>query len=86
MLRDRGGPVDLTEADFTPRATYGEDRAQLEDAHAWMRRELAAIPADELGARLNGETPAVDFLAAAIRHDAWHAGQIIVARRLYRAR
>ena len=30
------------------------------------------------------ENPTSEMLAAWIRHDAWHAGQIIVARRLYR--
>lgn len=86
MLRDRGGPVDLGGVAFTPAPSYAEDLAQLEAAHAWLRSELAALPAAELGVKVNGTTPAADFLAAVIRHDAWHAGQIVVTRRLYRAR
>ncbi len=61
-------------------STFVQDLAALHEAHRAEREEIAAIPDAEL-------TPAVaDFLTNIIRHDIWHAGQIAVARRLWRKR
>ena len=84
LVRDRGKAVDRSEAAFTPGESYAADLAQLIEAHQWLRREVAAMAPAELALKLNEKVPADEFIAATIRHDAWHAGQIIVARRLYR--
>ena len=55
------------------------DRAALRDA-------ITAVPDDQLDEKVyNGDTIAA-FVRMVTRHDAWHSGQVAVARRLYRTR
>jgi hypothetical protein len=51
-----------------------------------LRDTIATLPDDALDEKVfNGDAVAM-FVRMVIRHDAWHAGQIAVARRLYRMR
>ena len=71
---------------WTPHATFAELRAFLEAAHGEQRSALAALSADALDLVAGNGMPFREFLSMATRHDAWHAAQIAVARRLYRTR
>ena len=51
-----------------------------------LRDAVAAVPEDALDEKVyNGDSIAM-FVRMVTRHDAWHLGQIAVARRLYRTR
>ena len=76
-IRGEGEP---TPQPRTPDTRFEQDVAELHAAHAVEREAIAALSDAEL-------TPELErFLAAIIRHDVWHAGQIAVARRLWRTR
>ena len=59
-------------------------RNLLAAAHAEERAALAALRAEDLALPLGGGMTVGEFATMAIRHDAWHASQIAVARRLLR--
>lgn len=54
----------------------------LAAANAALRAEIEALPDTELQAHLPSGKTKADFVLAAIRHIAWHAGQIATIRRL----
>lgn len=58
----------------------------LEQTRSELRAEIACIDDASLTARCRGEMTVAEFLLMVIRHEAWHAGQIVVIRRLYRTR
>ena len=83
----RAGETDPPEAEpWTPLSTYAEIRAALDAAHAAQRAAVAALPEERLGEIAGNGMPFREFLAMFTRHDAWHASQVVVARRLYRTR
>ncbi len=55
------------------------DRADLRDA-------IAELSEEQLDEKLYYGGTVVDLVRGTVRHDAWHGGQIAVARRLYRTR
>ncbi len=64
-------------------AAFLEDLAR---AHRTERAALSVVKRADLERVLpNGQT-VLRQIAIALRHDAWHAGQIALARRLWRAR
>jgi len=71
---------------WVPVAAFAELRAQLKGAHEEERLAMSAITDAQLDDIAGDEMPLRDFLAMIIRHDAWHAAQIAVARRLFRTR
>jgi hypothetical protein len=66
--------------------SFAAIRAELESAHAAQRAGIAALSEADYGLRCGNGMPLSEFLAMAIRHDAWHAAQIVVVRRLFRTR
>lgn len=68
-----------------PAASFAEEREGLAAAHAEQRAAIASLSDDDLDRPVIDGPPLADFLATTIRHDAWHAGQIAVIRRLRRA-
>ncbi len=87
LVRERATSVERPEAGpFTPRDSFAAHRAELEAAHAEQRAAIAEVQPDELALLAGNSMPMDEFLAMSIRHDAWHASQIVVARRLYRKR
>lgn len=68
------------------RPDFAAERAELDAAHEAQRAALLEVTADELEASACGKMPLGEFIAMTTRHDAWHASQIAVARRLYRTR
>jgi hypothetical protein len=56
----------------------------LAQAHAEQLAALGALTDAQLDVDIRGGMSVVDFAAMNIRHDAWHASQIAVARRLLR--
>jgi len=78
-----------TEARFPPRVPLPSLALELEAldaAHAEERRAFASVRDEDLGAEVAERMTLSAFLALAVRHDSWHAGQIAVARRLFRNR
>jgi len=71
---------------WTPVATFVESRELLETMHSRQRAAMAAFRDDQLDLIAGNGMPFREFLSMSIRHDAWHGGQIVVARRLYRTR
>ena len=69
-----------------PTATFAEDRVELAEAHGAQRDAIASLSDSDLELPVGNGMPLGEFLAMAIRHDTWHAAQITVARRLWRAR
>ncbi|MBS1911572.1 MAG: DinB family protein [Bacteroidetes bacterium] len=59
--------------------------AALEDARLAMRAAIAAA-GDDLEKPCVRSMNVAEFVVMATRHNCWHAGQIAVARRLYRNR
>ncbi len=75
--------------DIAPRRVledFAAEHESLVTAHAEQRGAIVGIGDDDLSAVVCGMRPLGEFLAMTIRHDSWHAAQIAVARRLYRAR
>jgi hypothetical protein len=70
---------------WTPRPDLRSLRGALQDAHEAQRAAIADFPDDRLDVVAGNDMPFREFLAMCIRHDTWHASQIAVARRLYRA-
>ncbi len=68
-----------------PLSSLAEERAALEAAHAAQREAIASVQDVDLPAVACGKMPLGEFLAMATRHDTWHAAQIAVVRRIYRA-
>ncbi len=67
-------------------ATWPDARAALEDAHAALRAAVTQVQDDALASLACGNMPVGTFIAMMTRHDAWHAAQIVLVRRLYRMR
>lgn len=73
--------------DWTPHADPLAELPRLKRIQAAYRREVAALRTRGLGGRVHGGTLGVPaFLQMALRHDVWHAAQIRLVRRLWRAR
>ena len=71
---------------WTPCRTVAELLEVLGAAHREQREAIAGLGEDRLDLDAGNGMPYREFLAMCIRHDAWHAGQMAVARRLYRTR
>ena len=69
-----------------PEPTFAAEFARLEEVRAREFDQLATLTEDDLDRTTPGGTSLLEFIAATIRHDSWHAGQIAVARRLFRSR
>ncbi len=60
--------------------------ASMERAHAELRAEMAGLSERDLSQECARGMDVEEFLRMVIRHATWHAGQIVVLRRLYRQR
>ncbi len=72
-----------------PKKERGDDslasiRAELESSHQRQRGALEGLSDDDLQSRTLDGVPFEEVVRANIRHDTWHAGQIVVARRAWR--
>jgi len=85
-LRHRREPKSPKEHERRPAGSLAEELLALKVAHANERAEVAACADAELGERVGGRMLLAEFLSLVARHDAWHASQIAVARRLWRER
>jgi len=86
ILRHRADSASPPAPARKPFRTFQEEMLALKVAHAGQRAALAEIADEELGRSVLGKMPLGEFIAMILRHDAWHAGQIALARRLYRER
>lgn len=60
--------------------------ANLLHDRAVLRDTIAMLTEDELDEKLYYDGTVADLVRGTVRHDAWHGGQIALARRLYRTR
>lgn len=67
-------------------AEIGELIHRLESARLLLRREIEKLSETDLQAPCARGMNVDQFLRMVIRHETWHAGQIVVIRRLYRQR
>ncbi|MCC7139838.1 MAG: DinB family protein [Planctomycetes bacterium] len=86
VVRARTAATVPDPAPRVPRATFAEDLESLRRAHDEQRAAVAALTPADLDGLVRDRTPLAEFLAATLRHDAWHGGQLAVARRLWRTR
>ena len=66
-------------------ATLADELQALAAAHAEEREAFAGLRDADLDVEAGGNMPMREFLAMAIRHDSWHASQIVLLRRMARA-
>ncbi len=83
-LRNIGGAERPPIREWTPAATFPALRAQLVAEHNEQRAAIAALTPADLASTVGNGMGTAEFIAMATRHDAWHAAQIVVARRLLR--
>jgi hypothetical protein len=76
-------PADV---DVPSGASLDEAIENLKQLRAELRKTIANVPENELEDPLYDERPVVALARSTVRHDAWHASQIAVAKRLYRMR
>ena len=82
---DPGQP--LREDDrLDPEPTYAAEFARLEKIRREEFDQIAGLDDDDLARTTSSGKSVLEFLVATTRHDTWHAGQIAMARRLYRRR
>lgn len=86
LVRRRGESGPPPAVPRPPDRTFQEEVAELDAAHTAQREAIAACTSENLDIVVGNGMPLREFLAMCVRHDTWHAGQIAVARRLYRAR
>ena len=67
-------------------AEIGELIGRLERARLLLRSEIEKMSDIDLRGPCARGVDVAEFLRMAIRHETWHAGQIVVIRRLYRQR
>ncbi|MEM7167703.1 MAG: DinB family protein [Planctomycetota bacterium] len=65
--------------------SFEEEHARLQTIHDAQRQAIAALSDEDLDREVPGSGSLASFLATTLRHDIWHAGQIALVRRLYRA-
>ncbi|MGE0192793.1 MAG: DinB family protein [Planctomycetota bacterium] len=65
--------------------TLAEELDALAAAHGEEREAFAGLRPADLELVAGGNMPMREFLAMATRHDSWHASQIVLLRRLFRA-
>ena len=85
ILRNR--PV-TTYPDLLPPkvSTLSELLRELDKGIKELREAIASLNDSSLGEPCLGEQSTAEFLGNVMRHHTWHAGSIIVGRRLYRQR
>jgi uncharacterized damage-inducible protein DinB len=86
LLRNRGTKERPSGGRRTPTTDIAADIAELAASQADLLAALDEIQADELTGSVPTGMAIPEFLSMITRHDAWHGGQIAMARRLYRAR
>jgi hypothetical protein len=86
LVEERGSTRGLPVSVRTPTASYAEEQKALAAAHEAQRAAIVACTDDDLTTTVATGTRLDEFLAMTIRHDAWHAAQIALARRLWRTR
>ncbi len=78
---------EATESFPPPEAhSLAEAIAHLERDRATLRSAIAAVPEAELDDAVSDYNTVAQLVRMTVRHDAWHASQIVLAKRLYRMR
>ncbi|MEM8886075.1 MAG: DinB family protein [Planctomycetota bacterium] len=85
-LRHRGKEGAVECEPLKPRASFAESLEQLKQVHEAQRELVASLQDEDLALTVENGVRVSEYLATTLRHDAWHAAQIAVARRLWRTR
>ena len=92
LLGEKKGSFVLKGSNWFARPTESDEQAWREDVdllrreHRAMRESVAVLSARELFSHVHNSTITADFLIRGIAaHDLYHAGQIQLLKRLYRA-
>ncbi len=86
LLRKRGEAERPSVDPRSPTTDIAGEIAELSAAQADLLEAAAGIEPVELSGSVPTGMAIPEFLSLVARHDAWHGGQIALARRLYRAR
>jgi hypothetical protein len=60
--------------------------ANLKHYRAELRNAIASVPEEQLDDEVSNYKTVAQLARMTVRHDAWHASQIVIAKRLYRMR
>lgn len=66
--------------------SLAEAISNLKLYRAELRNAIASVPEEQLDDEIFNYKTVAQFARMTVRHDAWHASQIAIARRLYRMR
>lgn len=87
VLRNRPEKDFPEAAPGSPLTTFSAALEELRASHAALRAEVSKVKAGELkDACGHGSRNVADFIAGCLRHEIWHAGSMVLIRRLYRAK
>jgi len=86
VILQRARPGEPATPPRPPHQGFEVELVGLRAAHAVQRAAIAALGDTDLATRVGSAMSLVEFVTMCTRHDVWHAAQIAVARRLYRAR
>lgn len=70
---------------WIPLESLEAERRALAAAHDGQRKALVELGESALDAVAGNDMPFHEFIAMFTRHDTWHASQVAIARRLWRA-
>lgn len=70
---------------FVPASELTAAVSDLRRERATLREVIAVLTESELGDPLKSGRTVAELIRASIRHDAWHGGMIVMARRMWRA-
>lgn len=85
-LRHRGKEGPTPVEPHEPKASFAESLEQLKQIQRAQREVIAALADEDLDSTVENGMSVAEYLTSTIRHDTWHAAQIVVARRLWRTR
>ncbi len=85
-IQQRGQAKGPQAPEFQPHQDLQSARTALAQAHGALRAALAQVKVAELDCKAGNSMVLPEFVSMIQRHDAWHAGQIALVRRLFRKR
>jgi uncharacterized damage-inducible protein DinB len=83
-LRILERPLRPPEPEAPEARTLVEANRNLHEDRNELRIAIASMPEDAFDEQLDNGESVAQFIRNVIRHDSWHAAQIVVMRRLYR--
>ena len=79
-------PQEMPDPPAPPADTVAQALESLYKYRSELRELITRLSEEDLDEKISSGSSVIEILRMMIRHDAWHTGQIAVARRLYRMR